>query len=248
MPETRPKHREIAGLRHVSEATIYYHVFTNADREVGGVLVGRVPRLGGAPLITGAIPALKADEQRATLTFTQDAWAHVHRVLDRDFDGDQIVGWYHSHPGFGIFLSDHDLFIHRNFFSGPSQIALVVDPQARSEGVFYWRDGRVTLLYEQPTPSGWFAPESKTGPPLGPLQNGPAAPAPAYPIPPLVLASALGFALAFVFVYFGVLNGGSSSKPATTRVPQRSTTSARHETTTTTATTSTTAATVTTAR
>src|SRR4051794_26959962 len=90
MSETRRKRGEIAGLRHVSEATIYYHVFTTAARGGGGALAGGVPRLGGPPLITGAIPALKADEQRATLTFTQEAWAHVHQVLDRDFDGDQI--------------------------------------------------------------------------------------------------------------------------------------------------------------
>src|SRR4051812_28892649 len=116
----RDKGPEISGLRQVGEV-IYHHVFSNDDREVGGVLIGRSPRHGTLPLITGAIPALKADEQRATLTFTQDAWEHVHRTLEAEYpEEDQIVGWYHSHPGFGIFLSDHDLFIHHNFFSGES--------------------------------------------------------------------------------------------------------------------------------
>src|SRR5262245_42626594 len=127
-------HREdtvdsVRGLARVNERSIYPHVFQNADREVGGVLVGLAPAGGGGlPRVRAAIPAIAADEQRATLTFTQDAWEHVHRVLDRDHPDLQIVGWYHSHPGFGIFLSEHDLFIHRNFFSGRSQIALVVDP------------------------------------------------------------------------------------------------------------------------
>jgi proteasome lid subunit RPN8/RPN11 len=203
--EPTRKSAEIAGLRHVCEVTIYYHVFTNADREVGGVLVGRVPRLGGPPLVTGAIPALKAEEKRATLTFTQDAWQHVHKVLDRDFDGDQIVGWYHSHPGFGVFLSEHDLFIHRNFFSGPSQIAVVVDPQTCSEGIFYWREGAVSLLYERATPSGWFAP-----PPPPSSRSPDAQPAEVrkepYPLVPLLTASLLGFGLAFMLVYFGLLH------------------------------------------
>jgi proteasome lid subunit RPN8/RPN11 len=149
---------EIAGLQVVSDAVIYQHVFDNADREVGGVLVGRTAADGGLPLITGAIPAISADEQRATLTFTQEAWAHVHRVLEREFPPDeQIVGWYHSHPGFGIFLSGHDLFIHENFFNAPSQIAVVVDPHARMEGVFAWRDGELAALFEHPTPGGWIA-------------------------------------------------------------------------------------------
>jgi proteasome lid subunit RPN8/RPN11 len=152
---------EIAGLQAVSDAVIYPHVFDNSDREVGGVLIGRTAADGGLPLLTGAIPAISADEQRATLTFTQEAWAHVHRVLESEFPPDeQIVGWYHSHPGFGIFLSGHDLFIHENFFSAPSQIAVVVDPRARTEGVFAWRDGELRQLFEHPTPNGWVA----TGP------------------------------------------------------------------------------------
>jgi len=148
----------IPGLQAVSADVIYPHIFPNADREVGGVLVGRIPSDGSLPTISGAIPAISADEQRATLTFTQDAWEHVHRVLDTEFpQGDQIVGWYHSHPGFGIFLSGHDLFIHENFFGGPSQIAVVVDPHERTEGAFVWRAGKIEKMFEQPTPEGWRA-------------------------------------------------------------------------------------------
>lgn len=101
---------------------------------------------------------MQATQRRDSLTFTQDAWEHIHRTLERSYpDDEQIVGWYHSHPGFGIFLSEHDLFIHRNFFSGPSQIALVVDPHATTEGVFVWGERGIEPLYERPTavrPSG----------------------------------------------------------------------------------------------
>lgn len=153
-----PREMEIIGLRSVSEATVYAHVFANADREVGGVLIGRMPADGSLPMVTGAIPAVSADERRATLTFTQDTWAHVHRTLDTKFPPDeQIVGWYHSHPGFGIFLSGHDLFIHENFFSSPSQIAVVVDPHARTEGAFVWREQKLFTLFERPTPDRWTA-------------------------------------------------------------------------------------------
>jgi proteasome lid subunit RPN8/RPN11 len=156
----------IIGLEQVNEEVVYPHVFANTDREVGGVLVGRVPLRGGMPLVTGAIEALAADEQRATLTFTQDAWSHVHATLDRDFpESEQIVGWYHSHPGFGIFLSGHDLFIHKNFFAGISQIALVVDPHAGTEGVFVWRDGEIEVLFERPTPPKWEPVGARPGPP-----------------------------------------------------------------------------------
>lgn len=150
---------EITGLKGASDVTIYPHIFGSADREVGGVLVGRMPADGGLPLVTGAIPAISADEQKATLTFTQEAWAHVHHILESQFPTDeQIVGWYHSHPSFGIFLSGHDLFIHENFFNAPSQVAVVVDPIGGREGAFGWQDGKLVPLYERATPRRWRAP------------------------------------------------------------------------------------------
>jgi proteasome lid subunit RPN8/RPN11 len=194
---TKKKREEILGLRQVSETNIYPHVFGHADREVGGVLVGRVAGRPGLPLITGAIAALSADEQRATITFTQDAWEHVHRTLDSEFPPeDRIVGWYHSHPGFGIFLSGHDLFIHRNFFNAPSQIAVVVDPRGGREGAFVWVDGDIELLHERDTPPGW-APRASTleRPPA--RHNKPALRETRYPRSVVAAAAAIGLLLGF---------------------------------------------------
>ena len=146
------------GLASVCDDVVYPHVFANGDREVGGVLVGVPAREGGPPRVTGAIPAVNAGEHRAQLTFTHDAWEHVHAELDRRFSReDHIVGWYHSHPGFGIFLSEQDLFIHRNFFADRGQCALVVDPQRGTEGLFAWRRGDVVPVFERRTPRRWPA-------------------------------------------------------------------------------------------
>lgn len=130
---------------------IYKHVFSSLEAEVGGVLIGHL-REDGSPLITEIIPALEAEGARARVTFTHEAWATIHATLDRSHPGEEILGWYHSHPGFGIFLSEHDLFIHRNFFARPEQIAIVVDPHAGSEGLFVWRAGEVVKAGEEPTP------------------------------------------------------------------------------------------------
>lgn len=126
------------------------HVFSSLEAEVGGVLVGQL-RSDGSPRITGTIPALEAEGARSRVTFTHDAWSRIHETLDREFPGEDILGWYHSHPGFGIFLSEHDLFIHRNFFSRPEQIAVVVDPHSGKEGVFVWRQGEIVKLAEDDT-------------------------------------------------------------------------------------------------
>lgn len=139
----------------VNRTIIYPHVFNNDDREVGGVLVGYKSRRGSLPYVIGAISALSADEQRATLTFTQDTWEHVHRNMETDYPDGQIIGWYHSHPGFGIFLSEHDLFIHRNFFSDQSQVAQVVDPHSGEEGIFTWENGEIEESHLRRVPDGW---------------------------------------------------------------------------------------------
>ncbi len=65
------------------------------------------------------------------------------KIKDRDYPDERIVGWYHSHPGFGVFLSEHDTFIHKNFFSSPQQVAWVYDPHSDEEGCFGWKSGEL---------------------------------------------------------------------------------------------------------
>ena len=130
---------------------IYDHVYGSPEGEVGGVLVGDITESG--PInITGAIAALRAEGERASVTFTHDAWSEVHEALETKHPGKRIVGWYHSHPGFGIFLSEHDLFIQRNFFSDPAQVAYVVDPHASTEGLFGWVGGDIEQVAFGETP------------------------------------------------------------------------------------------------
>lgn len=111
-------------------------------REVGGVLIGRLHKDESGPFlkVDATIDALYAEEKGTELTFTQQTWDHIHKELESKHDGKKIVGWYHTHPGFGIFLSDRDQFIHQSFFNLPYQIALVYDPKTHEHGVFAWHD------------------------------------------------------------------------------------------------------------
>lgn len=104
--------------------------------EICGVLIGR--KENGRTIVTGAVAGEGAAHGGSHVTFTQQAWVAIHEEKNRLYPGQSIVGWYHSHPGFGVFLSDHDFFIHQNFFSEAGSLAWVYDPQSDEEGCFGW--------------------------------------------------------------------------------------------------------------
>jgi proteasome lid subunit RPN8/RPN11 len=120
---------------------IRQHARSHSKTEVCGVLIGGFE--DGLTEVRACIAGANAAQGGAHVTFTQDTWEHIYKIKDRDFPDEHIVGWYHSHPGFGIFLSDHDTFIHKNFFSAPEQIAWVFDPHSDEEGCFGWHGSRL---------------------------------------------------------------------------------------------------------
>ncbi|MDO8364553.1 MAG: Mov34/MPN/PAD-1 family protein [Actinomycetota bacterium] len=123
------------------------HVSADTTVEHGGVLLGVVDPQG-VLAITAMVRAEHAVSTASSLTFTHETWDHINDVRDRDFPELQIVGWYHSHPGFSVFLSEYDTFIHRNFFSAEWQVAYVVDPLLHDDGFFGWHGGQIVRYPE----------------------------------------------------------------------------------------------------
>jgi proteasome lid subunit RPN8/RPN11 len=123
---------------------IRQHSRSSPKSEVCGVLIGR--ERNHTTLVDASIPGANAAQGGAHVTFTQETWEHIYQVKDQEYPDARIVGWYHSHPGFGVFLSEHDLFIQENFFSSPQQIAWVYDPHSDEEGCFGWCNKKVEKL------------------------------------------------------------------------------------------------------
>jgi proteasome lid subunit RPN8/RPN11 len=123
---------------------IRLHARSSMQAEICGVLIGDIAEEGTR--VTARIVGEGASQGGAHVTFTQATWEHIFKVKDSEFPSQSIVGWYHSHPGFGIFLSDYDLFIHENFFSAEHQIAWVFDPHSDEEGCFGWIRNKVEPL------------------------------------------------------------------------------------------------------
>ena len=129
-------------------AEILAHASEDTSFEICGILVGRWESDSNGPyaVISNRIRCDNVSSKLAEVTFTHESWAQINQEMDTKYSDLRIIGWYHSHPDFGIFLSDRDVFIQENFFSGAGQVAFVVDPVRKFEGVFEWRDGKPELM------------------------------------------------------------------------------------------------------
>jgi proteasome lid subunit RPN8/RPN11 len=139
----RPAYREFPGprsaealLRVAFEGHAYSdfiaHAKSSLEVEICGVLVGHVyaDEKGEFVYVQAIIQGDSARKASTHVTFTQETWNNIHQTLERHYPKMQIVGWYHSHPGFGVEFSDMDIFIQKNFFPAPTQIALLTDPMS----------------------------------------------------------------------------------------------------------------------
>lgn len=123
----------------------------DTKRELGGFLLGAhfhatdEHRQQGL-WISKSIPAEHEESTSVSLKFTHETWDALARRQTQTTPIQDLLGWYHSHPNWSVFLSSMDLFICNNYFPDPQHIAIVVDPIRNEFGVFqreprgkYWR-------------------------------------------------------------------------------------------------------------
>ena len=132
------------------------HARTNTDVELGGVMLGgQYVDADGNPfvVVSDSLRAEHFEATRGSFKFTHETWEQITRRRD-DFSADlQMVGWYHTHPDWGVFLSGMDLFICDHFFNRPLDVALVIDPCRDDRGWFQWNGEQPPKVRET---SGFF--------------------------------------------------------------------------------------------
>jgi proteasome lid subunit RPN8/RPN11 len=131
-------------------AAIVRHASPTTD-EVMGLLFGTA--LFDAS--TGRIAPLAATQaSRTSVLAGAESWRITWAGLPFGSLEEQIVGWYHSHPGHGIFFSARDRQTHRDCFTQPWQIGLVIDPTTGSFGAFAGSDCRRIRVLIHPGHAG----------------------------------------------------------------------------------------------
>lgn len=110
------------------------HARSGGYKEVVGVLIGRV--VDQTIVIEDAVSGgIESTQTRARLP--PETMAKIADDIVKQRIQGNIVGWYHSHPRHGIFMSNVDTETHSNLQQFSSYIAaMVIDPTTDQVGFF----------------------------------------------------------------------------------------------------------------
>lgn len=115
------------------------HQFVKSDNDIsvedlpetGGFLLGHVYELEKGSQFDVSfeifVPITAESQDRYTVKFGDIAWSELDDNYKK-YPGLSLVGWFHTHPGHGLFLSEADITEHKSLFQKPYQIAMEIDP------------------------------------------------------------------------------------------------------------------------
>jgi proteasome lid subunit RPN8/RPN11 len=171
---------------------IHRHGAANPQREVVGILLGNVSEDSTGKYrvdVVGIVKSESAPGNQTQAQFTHQVWLQLVESAQRNYPNQKVVGWYHTHPGFGAFMSDDDVNSHRLAFSHPWHVAAVCDPIKNELCFFGWDGSEIKAIkgfytYEVPVKEPKLLPHPER---MAPSQRK----IPAFLIPVLVLFLAL---------------------------------------------------------
>jgi len=98
--------------------------------EIGGFLLGHFyPQKNGEYYVSIStfVPITPEVNNRYTVKFGDEAWVELDDAY-KNHPGERLVGWFHTHPGHGLFLSNADIKVHTEAFAEKYQFAMEIDP------------------------------------------------------------------------------------------------------------------------
>ncbi|MBN9614864.1 MAG: hypothetical protein BGO25_06860 [Acidobacteriales bacterium 59-55] len=123
---------------------IMHHIKGNCSVERIGILIGRpCKRPSGEQLLACVEAALPVDDitaSRVKVSIQKNGWKNVWGEPALNSTG-SIIGWYHSHPNHGVFLSAVDRKTQSLWFAQEWKTAIVIDPIRGEHQAFTGADG-----------------------------------------------------------------------------------------------------------
>lgn len=143
-PQDFPQDEVIIFIERQALEGVYDFLSHDLAREHGGVLIGHSyidqERNQQYINILATIPAQETIGSPVHLQFTPASWDFISGIIEESYSDKIVLGWYHSHPGLGVFMSGTDRATQKAFFYNPWNIAVVVDPVIKRTGWFRGQD------------------------------------------------------------------------------------------------------------
>lgn len=135
----------------------------NAVPEVGGFLLGNhiFEEAEGQYKIflEKFVPITPEQNDVYKVEFGVEAWVELDNVKDQ-YPDLMLLGWFHTHPGHSLFLSQPDLKIHEGFFKQNFQVAMEIDTLSENldTGFFVRRkDGTINNTRDLKEGEEWYS-------------------------------------------------------------------------------------------
>jgi len=128
-------------INYLTIAKAMKHGLKDTINEMGGLLIGNIysdKRIDDDFLyldIKTILPVSRMGLQKK-FTFSEEEFDKLTEEVKEKFPEDRIVGWYHSHPGWGVELSPDDQDTHVSFFNADWYVLLIVESVAKDFAIF----------------------------------------------------------------------------------------------------------------
>ncbi len=110
--------------------------------EVGGVLFGRAETGDNTVVVIDDYEPVSCEHRRGpSYVLSEPDRKRIEKVLRRS-GSKQVVGFYRSHTRLGLYLDQDDMAVIDSYFANPSQVFLLVRPDATKPGTagFFFRE------------------------------------------------------------------------------------------------------------
>jgi len=127
--------------------------------EIGGFLLGHFyPQKNGEYYVSVStfVPITPEINDRYTVKFGDEAWVELDDAY-KNHPGERLVGWFHTHPGHGLFLSNADIKVHTDAFPEKYQFAMEIDPTTPGYDMafFTWKKDNTLNNQKDRIPPRW---------------------------------------------------------------------------------------------
>lgn len=130
--------------------------------EIGGMVMGNKFKNEAGQFIVSVEKLVEIQPEKHNtfqLQFSTESLGLDLSTFQDEFPEYELVGWFHTHPGHGLFLSKADLAIHNGYFIKPYQFAMEIDSLTEQlDTTFFTRkmDGTVNNAIDQIPDTSWF--------------------------------------------------------------------------------------------